>query len=533
MFPQLESLSNRIAGQSPYYILAIVCSAMVLDLANLSAITIALPTVQKNFDVEVGNLQWAISAYALTFGGFLLLGGRAGDMFGHRKVLLFGMTFFAVFTLVCALAPTFISLIVARAFQGIGAASTIPPAQAHIALCFPQPAQKAKAVGIWGAAGSLGFIIGLILGGVLTALLTWRWIFWISLILSAILLPLAYLILPHARLPQSATPPPSAEVDTATEVPPKKEFLISLRERLVRFDTIGISLGVPGILLLTYALTSANTDGWGSAQIIATLIVSVVLLAIFVFHERSAPQAILPPHLFRSLSFNMTLILAVNIYAVRQACTYFLTVQLQSYGNSAIHTSVLFLPQGISALIFNTLSGYLVPFLGARAMFILGWGLSILGSLLFAFVDKDTSYWRFTFPGMILYIAGMVAVYNTANYVVVSSASKKDQGAAAGVFNVALQVGGSVLGLAVLTAISEGMEKRYGDNSLPSGTLGVVGYQSVYYSCVVLCALGFLLSFLVVKVPGGMEGSIWQKKDSVEAQTSSVDSSSNELQDLQ
>lgn len=277
------------------------------------------------------------------------------------------MIFFALFSLVCALAPSFIGLAIARAFQGIGAAFTIPSAQAHIALHFPNPASKAKALGIWGAAGSLGFIVGLILGGVLTAFLGWRWIFWISLILSGLMIPAAYVVLPRP-VPQNRTPNiPVENADTAVPRPPK-EFLHSFKERLVRFDVLGISLGIPGILLLTFALTSANTVGWNAPKIIATLVVSVVLLMIFILHERGASQAILAPHLFKNKSFNLTLVLAVNTYAVRQACTYFLTVQLQSYGASAIHTSVLFIPLGVSALIFNTLSGRLVPILGARTM---------------------------------------------------------------------------------------------------------------------------------------------------------------------
>jgi len=287
----------------------------------------------------------------------------------HRRVLLFGMVFFALFSLVCALTPTFIGLVIARAFQGIGAAFTIPSAQAHIALYFTDPTQKAKALGIWGAAGSLGFIIGLILGGVLTAFLGWRWIFYISVIISCIVIPAAYALLPRVRSPRSTTPPPMDGQDTSESIPPpKKALLQSVRDRLVRFDALGISLGIPGILLLTYSLTSANSEGWNDSKIIATLVVSIVLLVIFILHERVAPQAILAPHLFRNLSFNLTLILAVNTYAVRQACTYFLTVQLQSYGASAIHTSVLFIPLGVSAFIFNTLSGRLVPIFGARAM---------------------------------------------------------------------------------------------------------------------------------------------------------------------
>jgi len=145
-------------------------------------------------------------------------------------------------------------------------------------------------------------------------------------------------------------------------------------------------------------------------------------------------------------------------------------------------------------------------------MFILGWSLSIPGVLLFSFIEDNTSYWRFTFPAMILYIAGIGAVYITANFVVVSSASKSDQGAAAGVFNVALQVGGSILGLAVLTAIAQGIEKKYGLQDMPPGALSHVAYQSVYYSCVILCVIGLVISIFCISVPESMAGSIWKRK---------------------
>ncbi|KAL1306890.1 hypothetical protein AAFC00_005535 [Neodothiora populina] len=502
-------MPGRIASKSPYYILSVVCSAMFLDLCNLSAITIALPTIRNEFNVAAGDLQWVISAYALTFGGFLLLGGRGGDMFGHRRVLIFGICLFTLFSLICALAPTFVGLVVARAFQGIGAAFTIPSAQAHIALHFPSPAQKAKALGLWGASGSLGFILGLVLGGVLTNFLGWRWIFWISLILSGIVLLAALLMLPHR--PAAPSSDRNGNEDANEEVQRPKKFVHSLRERLIRFDIVGIAIGLPGILLLTYAFTTANSVGWHTTRIIVTFVLAAALLTIFASHERNASQAILAPHLFRSPSFDLALVLAVNTYAVRQGCTYFLTVQLQSYGNSPIYTSVLYIPLGISALVTNTSAGRLVPILGARFMFIVGWALAIPGVLLFAFITEHTSYWRFTFPGMILYIAGIGAVYITSKLVVVSSASKSDQGAAAGVFNVALQVGGSVVGLAVLTAVGQEIEKKYGDASLPSGTLSHVGYESIYFSCVILCGIGLLISVFAIKVPDSMRGSYWHK----------------------
>lgn len=212
--------------------------------------------------------------------------------------------------------------------------------------------------------------LGLILGGVLTNYLGWRWIFWISLILSCTVIFAALLMLP--RRPVGIVTIPSVSTGNGESsdehVQPPKKFMHSLRERVIRFDIIGISLGLPGILLLTYSLTTANTSGWGASEIIVTLVLAIVLLVIFALYERSASQAILAPHLFKSTSFNLSLVLAVNTYAVRQACTYFLTVQLQSYGNTPIHTSVLYLPLGISALITNTSAGRLVPILGARFM---------------------------------------------------------------------------------------------------------------------------------------------------------------------
>ena len=347
----------------------------------------------------------------------------------------------------------------------------------------------------------------------LTALLSWRWIFWISLILSGVVIPTAYMTLPRPNLARE--PVGLSANDEGNDNPANKtgkKFFASMKAQLVRFDVLGICLGVPGLLLLTYALTSANVAGWGSAEIIATLASSVFLLALFIFQETNTSQALISPRLFKSVSFNLTLVLAIATYAVRQACSYFLTLQLQSFGNSPLRTAVLFLPVGISALIANTIAGRLVPLLGARFMFAIGWALCIPGVMLFSFITPEISYWRFTFPGMILYIAGLGVVYITANFVVMSSASKSDQGAVAGVFNVALQVGGSVLGLAVLTAVADGINKRFGGPNASPDHLSKIGFQSVYYSCIILCVLALALSLLAIRVPDAMAGSIWKKK---------------------
>lgn len=177
------------------------------------------------------------------------------------------------------------------------------------------------------------------------------------------------LVLPYPQLKRQPQLEPSRNNEDSGDQPKSpKRVLVLLRERMIRFDVLGIFLGIPGLLILNYALTSANTDGWGSGQIIGPLVAAVVLLTLFLLQERRATIPLMPSRLFHDLSFNLTLVLAVNTYAVRQACTYFLTIQLQAQGNSPIHTAVLFIPLGITALIFNSLAGRLVPKLGARVM---------------------------------------------------------------------------------------------------------------------------------------------------------------------
>lgn len=306
--------------------------------------------------------------------------------------------------MVSALTPSFIGLAIARAFQGSNYNTWLPIRLAHVSRrhrCSfhdsPSPSshchlllrteEESHGVGLLGGrwlsrihVGHQGITIktghadpqcsvGLILGGVFTDLLSWRWIFWISLILSGIVIPSAMLILPYPQLKRQPQLERSRNhEDSGDQQTSPKGVLILLRERMIRFDVLGIFLGIPGLLILNYALTSANTDGWVSGQIIGTLVVAVVLLALFLLHERRATVPLMPSRLFHDLSFNLTLVLAVNTYAVRQACTYFLTIQLQAQGNSPIHTAVLFIPLGISALIANSLAGRLVPKLGARVM---------------------------------------------------------------------------------------------------------------------------------------------------------------------
>ena len=308
--------------------------------------------------------------------------------------------------MVSALTPSFIGLAIARAFQGIrfSLACRMSLSQAHILSRYwcsfhytpcsgsyrhllHGSQKESHCIGLLGSCRLTGihvrhqrgaseihcaetnYSVGLILGGVLTDLINWRWIFWISLILSGVLIPSAVLVLPYAQHKRELrSNPAQSNEDSGNRVDDQKSPLTSLRDRFIRFDVLGIFLGIPGFLVLNYALTSANTDGWGSGHIIGTLVAGLSLLALFLLHERRATVPLMPGRLFHDLSFNLTLVLALITYAVRQACTYFLTIQLQAHGNSPIHTAILFIPLGISALIANSMAGRLVPKFGARMM---------------------------------------------------------------------------------------------------------------------------------------------------------------------
>ena len=213
------------------------------------------------------------------------------------------------------------------------------------------------------------YSVGLIIGGVLTDVIGWRWIFWISLMFSGIIIPSAMLILPGLESKRhDAVRPDQADEESREHPGQSNRAMSSLRDRVARFDVLGICLGIPGLLMLNYALTSANTVGWASGQILGILSGALALLTLFIWHEHKATIPLMPGRLFHDLSFNLTLVLAVNTYAIRQACTYFLTIQLQAMGNSSLQTAILFIPLGVSALIANTLAGRLVPILGARTM---------------------------------------------------------------------------------------------------------------------------------------------------------------------
>ncbi|OJJ96301.1 hypothetical protein ASPACDRAFT_47071 [Aspergillus aculeatus ATCC 16872] len=476
---QAHNASSRAARVA---ILVSLCLVFFIDTANVGMANIALPTIKQALGYNEGDLQWILTAYSLTFGGFLMTGGRLGDIFGHRLILLVGMTLLNIASLVCALVHTQIGLIIGRAFQGLTAAFTIPSAQSLVALAFENPKARVRAFGAWGACGSSGFVFGPILGGVFTSLVTWKWIFWFSLIAEgALQLAVIALILTYERhhLGRNGT------------INLWKDELSILHTRL---DLPGTFLSVASLILLIYALTTGNIDGWNQANVLASLILAVVILCVFLVLElKFSADPILPRYVITDRVKALGCANAALTYAVWQGSNYLLTLQLQSFGCSALSTSIRFIPLGVTALVVNFVVPVLIGPVGARTLLVCSLVLTLGGLVLFTRMGGADDYWRFCLPGMILYIAGVGTVYFVGNVSVVATAKKEQQGTVSGVYNMFLNVGGAVLGVAVLTVISNSVASNHGGVENPRAALD--GYRAGYYGAIAMAALGVVLSF--------------------------------------
>ncbi|KID84427.1 Major facilitator superfamily domain, general substrate transporter [Metarhizium guizhouense ARSEF 977] len=473
---------NGLNKAATFATLFIVCGAFFIDIANLGMANIALPTIQKALGFDDGTLQWVLTAYALTFGGFLMACGRLGDIFGHGNILLLGMTLFNAATLLCALIDNQVGLVIGRAVQGLGAAFTIPPAQSMVSLLFQDPSARIKAFAAWGACGSTGFVVGPIIGGLLTSLVSWNWIFWISLICEGALEIAALALLFSQGLP-GAPPPKDAN----------KSRWIDLHSQV---DALGAALSVPSMALLVYGLTTGNIHGWNKPDVIACLATAVVLVASFIAVEVwVAANPILPKYIWGDRTRAVGCLLAALTYAVWQGCNYLLTLQLQGFGFSAVETAVRFLPLGITAMAVNFVIPTISKHIRPRVLLVISWLAALIGLVLFTRMESEDDYWRYCLPGMILYITGICTVYFVGNVTVVASAPSATQGTVSGVYNMFLNVGGAVVGVALLTVISNTVTSNEGGKTHPGALLA--GYRAGYYASIAMTGIGVFASLLL------------------------------------
>ena len=469
-----------------WLILAVVCLGQLMVVLDATVVNIALPVAQHDLGFNNADRQWVVTAYSLAFGGLLLLGGRLADLVGRKRMLIFGMVGFAAASALGGAAVSFPMLLIGRAIQGAFGAMLAPAALSTLTVTFTNPAERGKAFGIFGAIAGAGGAVGLLLGGVLTEYLSWRWCLYVNVVFSVVAVIAAIRLLSRDR-----------------------------RDPSVHLDGPGTVLVVAGLVSFVYGLSEADTKGWGAPLTIGLLVGGVVLLALFALTERRVAHPLLPLRIvldrFRGGAYLSIGLSAVGLFGVFLFLTYYLEENLRY---SPVVTGVAFLPL-IGGLVVSstTSSGLLMPRLGPRILIPVGLLIAAGGMVILASqLSLSTDYAAWILPALVIIGVGLGLVFgcglNTATY----GADQADAGVASAMVNTCQQVGGSI-GTALLNTIAASALSSYlvthGHSALALAGGAVHSYvvafwvsAGIFAGAAVLCALVLKSGVLIQKASG-------------------------------
>jgi EmrB/QacA subfamily drug resistance transporter len=405
--------------------LALLGAVQFMVVLDIAIVNVALPSIQTDLEFSQANLQWVISAYALVFGGFLLLGGRVADIVGRRRVFMIGLIAFTIGSLLCGLAWSEGSLIAARAVQGLGAATISPAALAILMTTFAEGRERNIALGVWGAVGGFGAAAGVLLGGVLTDALSWEWIFFVNIPVGLIAFGLAPMLLGESR-------------DT----------------RVKTFDAPGAVLVTAGLTTLVLGITQGHEWGWSSGRVIGIFALSAALLAGFVAWEQRVAEPLMRFGILRTktvLGANVAgFILGTALFSMFLILTLYMQ---QVLGYSAMKTGVAYLAVAGTSIIWANVAAALVNRVGVRPLITGGMALLALGMFLFTQVSVDGSYAANLLPGFLIVALGMALCFVPISIAALAGVSQAEAGIASGLINTSQQIGGAV-GIALLSTIA-------------------------------------------------------------------------------
>ena len=408
--------------------LAVLGIAYLMVVLDISIVNVALPSIQRDLDFSPENLQWVVSGYALTFGGFLLLGGRLGDLFGHRRLFLIGVSLFTAASLGCGIANSQELLIAARAVQGVGGAIVSAVALSLLMTLFTEQADRAKAMGVFGFVLSGGGVIGVLAGGVLTDVLNWHWIFLVNLPVGVLVYFLSLRLLPAAHGPAATG----------------------------RIDFAGAITVTGSLMLAVYAIINGNETGWASGQTLGLLAAAVALLAIFLAIEARISSPLMPLGLFRNRNVSSANVIGVLMAAGLFAYFFFSALYLQLVLEyTPLEVGLAYLPGtviwGASSLL---LSDRLVMRFGIKPPLLTGLALMVLALLLLARTPVDGNWAIDILPATIAVGIGAGIAFNPILLAAMSGVTPDQAGLASGVVNTAFMMGGAV-GLAILASLAD------------------------------------------------------------------------------
>ena len=406
--------------------LAVLCSAFFMVVLDVAIVNVALPSIAADLDFSPRSLQWVVSAYALTFGGLLLLGGRVADVLGQRRTFVGGVAAFALASLLAGLAWSPAMLVAARALQGIGAASMTPAALSILMTTFAEGAERNKALGAWGAVGASGGTIGLLIGGALTQTVGWTWIFLMNVPIGATVIVLTPTLLENR-------PPAAAKR---------------------RFDLAGASSVTAALSLLVYAVADADAAGWGSVRTVSLLAISALLLAAFAVVELRAATPLLPFRLFR-----VGVVLGANVSSALFGAAIFgmffvITLYLQrALGYSPLEAGLAWLALSVTALLASVVGAALVTRIGPRIPLVTGLSTATVGLWLLSRLPQDARYLHDVMPALAVSGLGVGLAFVTLSIGALEGVTEPDAGLASGLVNATQQIGGA-LGVAILSTVA-------------------------------------------------------------------------------
>jgi EmrB/QacA subfamily drug resistance transporter len=414
-------------GRNRWIALYVLCLGSLMIVLDTTVVNVALPSIRADLGFSETSLAWVVNAYLLTFGGFLLLGGRFGDLFGPRRVFLVGIAVFTLASLACGLATTQGLLVTARAVQGLGGAVVSAVSLSLIMTLFTEQGERAKAMGVFGFVASGGGTVGVLLGGVLTETLSWHWIFLVNLPIGVAVFALGVLVVPADRRPEAA---PGLDVGGAVTV-------------------------TASLMFAVYAIVNGNQAGWTSVQTLGLLATSGFLLAAFLIVEARVAAPLVPLGLFRLRNVATANVVGILWAAAMFAWFFLSALYLQRVlGYTSLDVGLAFLPTSLIMGAFSLgLSANLVIRFGVRKPLVVGLSVASVGLLLFAVAPVDGSFTVNVLPSMILLGIGAGMAFNPLLLAAMSGVDPAESGLASGVVNTAFMMGGA-LGLAILTSLA-------------------------------------------------------------------------------
>jgi EmrB/QacA subfamily drug resistance transporter len=455
----------------PWLTLAVVGAAFFMTVLDVAIVNVAIPSIQKDLNIREETVQWVITAYAITFGGFLLLGGRMADLLGRRRIFVGGLILFTLASLVCGLANSAGVLITARAVQGIGAAIISPAALSIVTTTFTEGAERNKALGIWGALGGSGAAAGVLFGGILTKYLGWEWIFFVNVPVGALVFSLTWPIVPESRA--------------------------ELGHR--QFDAAGAITVTSGLALLVYAISKAPDVGWGSARTILLLLASVALLAAFTVWELRTKAPIMPFRIFRIRSLAAANVVGFLLGAVIFANFFVLTLYVQQVlGWSALKTGLTFLATAGTTVIWAGVSQALVTRYGPRPVLVTG--MLVLAASLgwYTQIPVDGHYWPDLLPAYLTFALGLAFSFIPVSIAALSQVEPNEAGLASGLINTNQQTGGAI-GVAVAATIFTSHAKALLKTGSTPAEAFTAGYQRAFWALLAIAVAGAVAGWVLLR----------------------------------